>query len=402
MDARDSPVWEYLQHTSLLSAHEIQALIRCWQKQRRGPEGLAEFLTRQQILDPNLFHSLSSEQSQPATVSLAKLFDIETIARLRDFIAPHLDSTLVSGQAVQSKAWSLGLQSTQTPTVSLELPLVGTRIGPYLLTNQTGSGSSSVVYRAVHMHLQRLVAVKVMQPRLIKAYPELRMHFWAEARLLAQLRHPNIVSVIDCAEHAGLPYLVMEYVEGFTLNELIEQSGRLVWDRAVRIALQIAQALTATERLGIVHRDVKPSNILITKDGTAKLADVGLACAAIHPGTVSLARSPDEVEPVGTAAYMSPEQARGDQQLDTRADIYSLGVTCYQMLAGQLPYYASSQRDILRMHLHDDPTPPHQLVPDIPIMLSALVMQMMAKVPDHRVNSASELIEPLQRILASR
>jgi serine/threonine protein kinase len=407
MDARDSLIWEWLRNTSQLNAQQVQALIHCWQTQRRGPEGLAEFLTRRQVLNSRTLRFLAAgHAAYGGTNHLTELFDDETITRLHDLIEPLVHTTVVSGREVQDKAWALGLQSTQSAAVPLQLPPIGTRIGSYLLISQSGSGSSSVVYRAVHMQLQRVVAIKVMHPQLIEAHPDLRLHFWAEARLLAQLNHPNIVRVIDCAEQDGLPYLVMEYVEGFTLRELIEQSGRLVWDRVVTIALQIAQALTATERLGIVHRDVKPSNILITRDGTAKLADVGLACAVRNANADAAPDAngtpPGEFTPIGTVSYMSPEQVLGNCRLDTRADIYSLGVTCYQMLTGRLPYQGHSQHDILQAHLHAHPVPPHQLVADIPMMLSALVMQMMAKIPDHRVNSASELVEPLQSLLANR
>jgi len=206
MDARDSLIWEWLRNTSQLNAQQVQALIHCWQTQRRGPEGLAEFLTRRQVLNSRTLRFLAAgHAAYGGTNHLTELFDDETITRLHDLIEPLVHTTVVSGREVQDKAWALGLQSTQSAAVPLQLPPIGTRIGSYLLISQSGSGSSSVVYRAVHMQLQRVVAIKVMHPQLIEAHPDLRLHFWAEARLLAQLNHPNIVRVIDCAEHEGLP-----------------------------------------------------------------------------------------------------------------------------------------------------------------------------------------------------
>jgi serine/threonine protein kinase len=377
-----------------LSPLEVDALARYWQRHRRANESVMEFLVRQRVLEqPNL--------PEP-TPDLAE--------RLRQLLAPTEPTKPEPFQRRLSleKVWSFGLAPRLPRTRPYPTPRPGLRLNEYLLVYHSGSGSSGLVFRAVHLDLQLTVALKIMHPDLLLANPDLYLHFWAEAKLLTQLRHPNIVRVLDCGEFDGLPYLVMEYVEGITLLELIEQSGRIRWDRALRMICQVAHALTAAERMGVVHRDIKPANLLLARDGVVKLADLGLACVAnttrreVCPAERLLDSCVDsefyQTDHVGTAAYMAPEQARGEKYLDSRADIYALGVCFYHLVTGHLPFHGPDREQILAAHLKQIPDAPHELVPEIPRPVSAFILQMMAKQPDDRVATPSDLLLPLAEL----
>lgn len=281
------------------------------------------------------------------------------------------------------------------PTLHLdEMPLLrplttvkpGQILGKCRLIRQAGVGSSGVVFKAWHLALNIPVAVKVLH----ETNGEFVQRFRTEACVLAQFCHPHVVRVWDFDDNATLPYLVMEYVDGSNLGELLRHRGRLPLDQAVPILLQIAGALEATQKLGIVHCDVKPGNILLDQDGTAKLADLGLAALAGHQfGNGS-----------GTAAYMPPEQALGGR-IDYRSDIYALGATFYHLITGSLPFPAVSYEDMIREHRLRPVPSPRSLVPHLPPLTASIIARMMAKSPADRYQSYETLRYDLAQLTDS-
>lgn len=282
---------------------------------------------------------------------------------------------------------SMPLLSLPTPKPH---PQIGDQLGRCLITDQIGQGGFGAVYRAIHKSLKIPVAVKVILPSDAQDSSATRQLF-SEARLLAQMNHPHIVRVLDLEDEGEIPYLVMEYVEGTNLHEMLQCVGRIQPLQAVQIMLQITEALIAAEKLRIVHRDIKPGNILISKDGTAKLADLGLAIRTNDAtGTVPLA---------GTAHYMAPEQGMNTGKIDHRADIYALGVTFYQAVTGHLPFEGETTIDVMLKHLQDRVVPPHHVNPSVPPPVSRVILKMMEKKPEDRYANGEELKAALQDLL---
>ena len=214
--------------------------------------------------------------------------------------------------------------------------LVGTQLsGRYRLDAQVGTGGMSTVYRAFDATLERRVAIKLMH-RDIAADSDQLERFRREARAVAQLSHPHIVGVIDAGEEDGRPYIVFEYVEGETLKDRIRRLGRLPVDEAIAYAIEIARALGAAHGRGIVHRDVKPQNVLVDEEGSAKVTDFGIARSMDDSGLTAEGRV------LGTTDYVSPEQALG-HDVNGQSDIYSLGVVLYEMLTGDVPFHGENQ-----------------------------------------------------------
>jgi serine/threonine protein kinase len=275
-------------------------------------------------------------------------------------------------------------------------------LGKCLLTEFVGQGAVGVVYRGLHRSLNIPVAVKVLHLSALEQDASARQQLRAEARLLAQLNHPHIVRVWDFEDQGSYPYMVLEYVEGLSLAELIQQSGRLRWDRAREVIGQVARGLAAAGKLGIVHRDVKPANILLTRDGSAKLADLGLAVVSSNP-VLAQAASADAADAGlgGTAAYMAPEQVCG-AVVDHRADIYGLGATLYHAITGCLPFTGRSRMEVMLKQVRQPPPPPHALVPELGPAVSAVVLRMLAKNPDERFQTYEEFLDALDGLEAAR
>lgn len=270
------------------------------------------------------------------------------------------------------------------------------RIGPgislagrYEVGEAVGYGGMATVYRGRDTLLDRDVAVKVLNARLREDGAD-RDAFLREARAAAALVHPNVVAIYDAGVFAGWPYIVMEYVPGGTLKDLLDREGRLPPQRAVAIAAAMAEALDYGHRRGIVHADVKPGNILLDATGQPKLVDFGIAQTAA--ATVALTQAI-----TGTAAYIAPEQLEG-QPLDGRADIYALGTVLYQMLTGVLPFEAPNAATLATRRLVSAPRPIQELAPAIPPALAAVVMRCLARYPDDRFASANELARALRAI----
>ncbi|MGL4421345.1 MAG: serine/threonine-protein kinase, partial [Gemmataceae bacterium] len=256
---------------------------------------------------------------------------------------------------------------------------IGSVLGRCLLTGLLGQGGHGMVYSALHQTLSIPVAVKVLLGEAEEMHPDLVRQLRREAQLLARLNHPNVIRVLDFDDQP-VPYVVLEYAEGPSLADLISQTGGMWVSRAIDVFLQVAHGLKAAWEMNIVHRDIKPGNILLTKQGVAKIADLGLALTAVSGSRLVQTR-----QIIGTCAYMAPEQARTADEVDFRADIYSLGATFYHAVTGRLPFEAKSSREFLIKHAREELVPPHIVAPNsVDEQTSEIIMKMMAKDPDLR------------------
>ena len=266
----------------------------------------------------------------------------------------------------------------------------------FRLEAMMGEGSMGAVFKAEQLSLHRPVAVKILAPRLAKNERFLR-RFMREARAVAKLNHPNVVSGIDVGEAQGFRYFVMEFVEGPTLLDMLEGAGAMEPMAATRIVLQVARALEHAARHNLVHRDVKPANVIITKSGVAKLCDLGLAKEVDEAGGET-----SEGRAMGTPLYISPEQARGDPDVDIRSDLYSLGATYYHALVGRPPFDGPTHAVIMAKHLTEDLVPVQDVRPDVPPGCASICEKLLEKDRDDRHESPTELIEELQAVIEGR
>ena len=257
----------------------------------------------------------------------------------------------------------------------------------YEIIDKVGSGGMADVYKAKDHRLNRFVAIKVLRQEY-SSDAKFVAKFRAEAQSVAGLSHPNIVNVYDVDEDENYNYIVMELVEGITLKKFIEKKGKLDVNEAVGIAVQIAQGMEAAHDNHIIHRDIKPQNIIISKEGKVKVTDFGIAKAATSNTITSNA--------MGSVHYISPEQARGGYS-DEKSDIYSLGVTMYEMLSGNVPFEGDSTVAVALSHIQEEAVPLHELDPEIPMSLSKIVRKCMQKKPELRYLNAAALIADLKR-----
>ena len=257
----------------------------------------------------------------------------------------------------------------------------------YELLEEIGDGGTATVFKARCTVLDRIVAVKILKEELARDQAFVRK-FRSEAQAAAQLSHPNIVNIYDVGEEDGLHYIVMEYVEGTSLNDYIDARAPLLPDDAIRIAVMICDALEQAHSRGIIHRDIKPHNILMTPEGEIKVADFGIARA---PRTSTITYSGNIM---GSVHYISPEHARG-AVVDATTDIYSLGCLMYEMLTGQVPLMPKVPVTVALKHIHEEPTPPRVLNEAIPSVLEKIVLTAMAKNPIERYRSAVEMKQSL-------
>ena len=262
----------------------------------------------------------------------------------------------------------------------------------YELDNELGRGGMGIVYRAKDRRLKRLVAIKLLPPELAFR-SEIKTRFLREAETAAQLSHPNIVPIYSVDEREGLVYFVMALVEGPTLAKKMYEDGQMSVEETRRVLREVADALAYAHARGVIHRDIKPDNILLDKEsGRAMVTDFGIA-RAIQEGSDSRLTATGVA--IGTPAFMSPEQAAGDREIDGRTDLYALGVVAYQMLSGRLPFQAATTASMLMKQITERPTPVNQLRADCPADLAATVMSLLEKEPENRVASAAALSRAL-------
>lgn len=258
----------------------------------------------------------------------------------------------------------------------------------YEILEMIGSGGMAVVYKARCNRLNRLVAIKILKEELSKD-EEFRRRFHAESQAVAMMSHPNIVSVYDVSHSENVDYIVMELIDGITLKQYMEQKQVLNWREALHFATQIAKALEHAHSRGIIHRDIKPHNIMVLKDGSVKVADFGIAQMASAQSTLTR-------EALGSVHYISPEQAKG-AHVDARTDLYSLGVVMYEMLTGRPPFDGDTPVSVAIQHINAKAIPPRQLNPSIPVGLEQITMHAMTADRDKRYSSATEMLEDLEK-----
>lgn len=267
---------------------------------------------------------------------------------------------------------------------------VGVIVGDrYEIVSKVGSGGMADVYKAKDHKLNRFVAMKVMKPEF-SSDTNFISKFQREAQAAAGLAHPNVVNVFDVGEDQGVNYIVMELVEGITLKEYISKKGKLTVKEATSIAIQVAMGLEAAHNRNIVHRDIKPQNIIISTDGKVKVTDFGIARAA-SSNTIS-------TNAMGSVHYSSPEQVRGGYS-DYKSDIYSLGITMYEMVTGMVPFDGDTTVAIAIKHLQEEMIPPSEITPDLPHSLEEIIMKCTQKSPDRRYSTLAELINDLKHSL---
>ncbi len=266
----------------------------------------------------------------------------------------------------------------------------------YHIHELLGAGAMGSVYHATQLSVQRPVALKVLSAKYSSdaKYVELLQQ---EARATGQLNHPHIVGVIEAGVANGTAYIVMEYVDGGTVNDRLMKEKRLAEEEALRVTRQVSLALAHAHSRGFIHRDVKPKNIMLTKSGSAKLADLGLARPIIDEARSVAERG----QALGTPLYISPEQARG-LDVGPQTDLYSLGVTLYHMLTGRVPFQGADRRDVMRKHLHEQAIPPDHLVPTISQSAAEIVEMLMQKTTAARYATAEEVVEDIDLALGGQ
>ena len=258
----------------------------------------------------------------------------------------------------------------------------------YEILELIGSGGMANVYKARCHRLNRLVAIKILKSDLADN-ADFRRRFHDESQAVAQLSHANIVSVYDVSTNPDREYIIMELIDGITLKQYMERRGRMDWRESLHFITQIMRGLSHAHSRGIIHRDIKPQNIMVLRDGSVKVADFGIACLANQGQTLTQ-------EALGSVHYISPEQARGDR-IDARSDIYSAGVVLYEMLTGRLPFEGDSAVSVAIQHLSSVPLAPRDIDPSIPEPLELICMKAMNSDPNKRYASADAMIEDLEK-----
>ncbi len=343
--------------------------------------------TKPEPLSPNL------EEERLAQALIGRgLVSREEIDRCRSSNggSPGAESLLT--RLVEANSLTVSQQRRLSQELTL---LVGQQIPGYQLLEKLGQGSMGIVFKARQLSMNRLVAIKVLQPRLATNPKDLE-RFLREAHLVAKLSHNNIVQAIDAGSTGKVYFFVMEYIEGTTIDDELRQ-GKVYCEReALEIIIQIAQALHHAHRRELIHRDIKPANIILTNEGLAKLADLGLARQMTGD---TLAHEEKDLV-VGTPFYIAPEQIHGGQDIDGRADIYSLGATLYHMVTGQPPFPGTQVNAVLDAHLNKELTPPDHINTALSAGLGEVVEFMMAKDREQRYASPQDLILDLECLLA--
>lgn len=441
---------ELLARTGQLDASTTASLLNWWNARRDPAEGLFAFLLRETIVDrktvaalrlvikgfldqsaiialmgddfrlrvsaalirakhasdtftnPGLSVSgiappLGAASVAPAPSSSQPMSVLEQVApgvKLDDVpAAPKPQATLVA----QAPRDENPFMPSITPTAPVPIPRSplrierGSKLGRCVIEEKIGEGGYGIVYLATHTTLKLKVAIKLIRPWMLQAN---WTSFTAEARLMAQMNHPNVVRVWDFDDEHNPPYLALEYVDGSNLQQILQVKPRVPIDQAIILVEQVARGLQAAQRMGIVHRDVKPANILINKDGIAKIVDFGLAVPMTENLRDSLELNAGDETVAGTVEYMPIEQI-DNAEVDHRADIYALGVTFYQMLTGCLPFTGPNRLAIIRRIYSEGPVHPCEIVPSLDARIASLTMKMLAKQREERIQTYDDLLKAL-------
>ena len=263
----------------------------------------------------------------------------------------------------------------------------------YQIQELIGEGGMAVVYKAMDNRLNRSVAVKIMRDEFA-ADEDFKRRFCSESQAVAMLSHPNIMAVYDVSHNDNIEYIVMELINGITLEQYLDKKGAIGWRETLHFAKQIAKALVHAHERGIIHRDIKPQNIMLLRDGTIKVADFGIAALENEASEMT-------GQAIGSIHYIAPEQARGEYP-NARGDVYSLGIVMYEMLTGELPYTGNTLSEIALKHLEAKPIPPHEIVQDFPPQLEGIILKAMDPNADERYQSAADLLDALEEFTESQ
>lgn len=263
----------------------------------------------------------------------------------------------------------------------------------YELMEKIGEGGMAIVYKGFCHRLSRYVAVKIMRDEMARD-EEFRRRFLSESYAIAMLSHPNIVSVYDVSHSDDVEYIVMELVDGITMRQYMEKRGKIKWKEALHFSKQVAKALSHAHERGIIHRDIKPQNLMLLRDGTVKVGDFGIAALENEI-------QDDENQAIGSIHYIAPEQARGENP-DARSDIYSLGIVMYEMLTGKKPYTGENIHEIALKHMSSDYVPIEELADDVPEEFISIVSKAMSYDMEDRYQSASELLDALNALVQAQ
>ena len=275
----------------------------------------------------------------------------------------------------------------------VEVQRASRQIPGFKIYKKLGSGAMATVFLAKQLSLDRMVAIKVLPPGSTDN-EEFVKRFYAEGKAAGKLNHPNIVAALDVGQSGEFHYFVMEYVEGKTVSDELIARKRYTEEDALRIIIQVARALHHAHKAGFIHRDVKPKNIMITPQGVAKLADMGLARAVSD----YKAAEAEQGRAFGTPYYIAPEQIRGELDVDFRADIYCLGATLYHMVTGRVPYEGANPSEVMHKHLRSVLVPPDHINPSLSAGVSEIIEVCMDKAPNRRYNTTADLLEDLEAV----
>lgn len=303
------------------------------------------------------------------------------------------DQPMTLEQILIDKGFITPTQAKRVKKTTKESKDVAEQIPGYKILGKLGAGAMAVVYKATQLSLNRTVAIKIL-PKRFSEKPDYVKRFYKEGQAAAKLNHNNIVAAFDVGESGGYHYFVMEYVEGKTLYEDLAKNKVFGETEAIDVITQVARALAHAHACGLIHRDVKPKNIMINSAGVVKLADMGLARAT---DDVELAES-EAGKAYGTPYYIAPEQIRGEVDIDGRVDIYSLGATLYHMVTGRVPFDASTPSDVMKKHLKEPLIPPDHINIALSAGIAEVIEVMMAKRKKNRYSNAEELLNDLDTI----